>query len=231
VTSEYLDALQAALSFDQSLARRVRKEFEDHLQEAIASDPSEDRSEAELRAIAKCGDPRAIAAELATTSLAKQAKRLAAVIVLVLLGVLLSMKGHIAWYAAMQWAIIDEIRPVATAVGTLARYAFWTATFVGAAAWTLGSRYRRPPDYFHMKYTRHLRRFCLIASMTAAALSVSVLSDAALATLRLVSTSPSIAFTIPILSVALELVGAGALIVLIRALVRRAMFTTELQKS
>jgi hypothetical protein len=230
VTSEYLDSLQAALSFDRSLARRVRKEFEDHLREAVAADRSEDRCEAERNAVASCGDPRAIAGELAATSLAKQTKRLAVVIVLVLLGVLLSMKGHIAWYVAMQWAINDEMRPLATAIGTLDRYAFWIATFVGAAAWAFGTRYRRPSDYFYVKYTRYFRRFCLVACTTAAALSVSVLSDAALATIRLASTNPSIAFVIPILSIALELVGAGTLIVLIRSLARRAASTAELQK-
>jgi len=34
VTGEFLDSLAAALSFDRALARRVRKEFEDHLQQA-----------------------------------------------------------------------------------------------------------------------------------------------------------------------------------------------------
>jgi ABC-type multidrug transport system fused ATPase/permease subunit len=168
---------------------------------------------------------------LAAISLAKQTKRLAAGLVVVLLGVLLTMKGHMAWYAAVQWIISDDLKPLAATIGAIARYAFWIATFVGAAGWAYGSRYRMPSAYVYERYSRHLHRFCGVAGLTAAALLVSVLSDGALATIRLVSTQPSIAFLIPILSTALELLGAGALIVLIRALVRRAVFTAELQKT
>jgi hypothetical protein len=231
VTSDYLDALQAALSFDRSLAQRVRKEFEDHLEEAIGADPCEDRGEAERRAIANCGDPLKIAAELAVISLARQTKRLAALVVVVLLVVLLAMKGHIEWYAVMQWVITDDLKPLAGAIGVAARYAFWIATFVGAAAWAYGSRYRLPSDYIYGKYSRYFHRFCLMSGIAAAALLVSVLSDGALATIRLVSTSPSVAFFIPILSISLELVGAGILIALILVLARRAVSAADLQKT
>jgi hypothetical protein len=47
----------------------------------------------------------------------------------------------------------------------------------------------------------------------------------------MVSMTPSVAFFIPILSIAFELVGAGALIVLIGTLARRAAFTADLQKT
>jgi hypothetical protein len=231
VISEYLDALQAALDFDRSLARRVCSEFEDHLREALAADPSDNRWEAERRAIAKCGEPRAIAAELSVISLAKRTKRLAIAVVLVLLGVLLAMKGHIAWYAAMQWLINDDMKPLATTIGAIARNAFWIATFVGAAGWVYGSMHRLPSDYFYGKYSRHLYRFCLISGAASAALLVSVISDGALAIIRMVSITPSVAFFIPILSIVFELAGAGALIMLIRTLARRAMFTANLQKT
>ena len=180
VISEYLDALQAALHFDRSLARRVCSEFEDHLREALAADPSDNRWEAERRAIAKCGEPRAIAAELSVISLAKRTKKLAMAVVLVLLGVLLAMKGHVAWYAAMQWLIKDDMKPLATTIGAIARNAFWIATFVGAAGWVYGSMHRLPSDYFYGKYSRHLYRFCLIFGAASAALLVSVISDGAL---------------------------------------------------
>jgi uncharacterized membrane protein len=231
VSSDYLDLLQAALSFDQPLARRVRSEFEDHLREAVAADAAEDRQEAERRAIASCGDPREIAAEFAAISLARRTKRLAMGVVLVLLGVLLSMKGHIAWYAAMEWGIDDELKSLAATIGAVARHAFWIATFVGAAAWAYGSRYRLPTDYIRGKRPSYLYRFCLIAGLATAALTVSVLSDAALATIRLISTNPSIAFFIPISSIGLELAGVAALIVLIRKLVQRAILAAELAKT
>ena len=226
--SEYLDTLQAALRFDCSLARRVRKEFEDHLREAVAADPSEDRRQAEQRAIANCGDPRAIATELAIISLARRTKRLAIIIVLVLAGVLLLMRGLIAWYAAIQWTISDDMKPLAAPIGVVIRYTFSTATFIGAAAWAYGSRHRLPSDYTYAHYSRHLYRFCGLSSIATAALLVCVLGGGALTIIRLTSTNPSIAFFIPVLSVALELLAAGTLIILIRALTRQAEFTAGL---
>jgi hypothetical protein len=231
VISEYLDTLQAALRFDSSLARRVRKEFEDHLREAVAADPGEDRRQAEQRAIANCGDPRAIATELAVISLARRAKRLAVIVVLVLAGVLLLMRGLIAWYAAIQWTISDDMKPLAATIGIVIRYTFGTATFIGAAAWAYGSRHRLPSDYAYAQYSRHLNRFCGLSSIATAALLVCVLGGGALTIIRLTSTNPSIAFFIPVLAVALELLAAGALVILIRALIRQAEFTAGLQKA
>jgi hypothetical protein len=231
VISEYLDTLQAALRFDSSLARRVRKEFEDHLREAVAADPCEDRRQAEQRAIANCGDPRAIATELAIISLARRTKRLAVIIVLVLAGVLLLMRGLIAWYAAIQWPISEDMKPLAATIGIVIRYTFGTATLIGAAAWAYGSRHRLPSDYAHAEYSRHLNRFRMLSSIATAALLVCVLGGGALTMIRLTSTLPSIAFFIPVLSVALELLAAGTLVILIRGLIRQAEFTAGLQRA
>ena len=230
MTGEFLDSLAAALSFDRALARRVRKEFEDHLQQAVAGDRSEDRQAAERRAVARLGDPRTIAAELAVTALAQRAKRLAGGLVLALLGVLLSMKGHGAWYAAMQWRIPDDMQPVAATIGTVARYTFLTAIFVGAASWAYGCRRRRPADYVHRKYCRTFYRFCWLSAAATAALVVCILSDAVLAAIRLGAISPSVEFLVPIGSIAFEAVCTGALIVLIRTLARRALSTARLQQ-
>jgi uncharacterized membrane protein len=230
VISAYLDTLQVALRFDRSLARRVRQEFEDHLREAVAADPSEDRGQAEQRAIADCGDPRVIATEFGVISLARRTKRLAAATVLVLVGMFLLMRGLMAWYAAIQWAISDDMKPFAITIGIVTRYTFWTATLIGAAAWAYGSRYRSPPDYAYTKYSRHLNRFRMLSSIATAALLVCVLSGAALTMIRLTSTNPSIAFFIPVLSVALELLAAGTLVILIRGLTRQAELTAGLQK-
>ena len=229
--SEYLDTLQAALRFDRSLAQRVRKEFEDHLRQAVAADPSEDRRRAEERVIANCGDPRAIATELAIISLARQTKRTAVAIVLVLAGLLLLMRGFIAWYAAIQWVISDDLKPLAATIGMFTRYAFWTATLIGVAAWAYGSRHRSPSDYAYTIYSRHLHRFCMLSSIATAALLVCVVGGGALAAIRLASTSPSIAFFIPVLSVALQVLAAGTLVILIRTLTRQAAFTAGLPKA
>jgi hypothetical protein len=231
VISEYLDTLEAALHFDSSLARRARKEFEDHLRQTVADDPSEDRGQAEQRAIANCGDPRVIATAFAVISLVRQTKRLGVAIVLVLAGMFLLMRGLVAWYAAIEWAISDDMKPLSATIGMATRYTFWTATLIGIVAWAYGSMHRSPQDYAYPKYCRHLHRFCTLSSIATAALLVCVLGAGALATIRLASTCPSIAFFIPVLSVALEVLAAGTLVMLIRALTRQAEFTAGLQKA
>ena len=95
--------------------------LKNHIQEATAADPSGDRRDAELQAIARCGDPYAIAGEFAAIALARRAKRLAFGLVLALLGVLLAMKGHGAWYAAMEWGVPLHMQPAAMIIGAIAR--------------------------------------------------------------------------------------------------------------
>ena len=229
MTTEFLDSLAGALSFDRSLARRVRREFENHIQEATAADPSSDRRDAERRAIAGCGDPYAIAAEFAVIALARRAKRLAFWLVLALLGVLLAMKGHGAWYAAMQWEIPPHMRAVATIIGVIARYAFLTAIFIGAVSWAYGNRRRPPSIYVLQGYSRHLYRFCFLAGLATTALVVCIVSDLVLATIRLGSLSPSLAFSVPVASIAFEIACVAALVIFIHALVRLTLATEHLQ--
>lgn len=231
MTAEYLDSLTEALSFDRSLARRVRSEFEDHLEEAMACDPCADRIEAEQRAIARCGDPRAIAAELAVTSLARRTRRVAVGIVVILVSILLVMKGHTAWYAAMQWGIPDRVQPVAMTLGKVAHFAFGAAMFLGITSWLYGSWHRSPSAYSPRAYFKYLHRFCLLSGVATAALAVCIFIDAALATVRLKPISPSAAFFVPVGSIAFEIFCVIALIMLIRSLVRRSVFASHLQQA
>ena len=84
VISSYLERPARELEFDPSLSRRVRREVEDPLREAVAADPTPDRVEAERRAVARFGDPREIAAQFAVVSLARQARRIGVGAVLVI---------------------------------------------------------------------------------------------------------------------------------------------------
>jgi hypothetical protein len=225
---EYLDAVTAALGRDRRLAQRIRHELEDHLQEALTADPSPDRAEAARRAIARCGDANVIAAQLAVVALGRRSQHLAFAVALVLLGVLLSMKGHLAWYAAMHWKIADEMTSAAAMLGWATRGAFWAATFTGAIAWVCGG-YRLSRDTLDAGYSRQLRWFCVVSGATTAALAASVFGDAALATMRLISTRPSAAFLLPIASIIFEMVCAGTLISLVIVIVRRAVHAGQLQ--
>jgi hypothetical protein len=225
---EYLDTVAAALGRDRHLAQRVRHELRDHLQEALTADPSPDREAAARRAIARCGDANLIAAQLAVVALGRRSQHLALAVVAALLGVLLSMKGHLAWYGAMHWTIADEMTTAAAMLGWITRTAFWAAIFAGAIAWVYGG-YRVSRDALDGGYSRRLGWFCVVSGATTAALGVSICGDAALATMRLLSTRPSVAFLVPIASILFEMVCAGTLVCLVVVLVRRAVEVGRLQ--
>ena len=127
------------LGFDRSLARRVRQEVEDHLRESAANDPTGDPLEAERRAIARFGDPQLIVTQLAAVSLARQAKRAGAAVIVVIAGALLAMKARTAWYAVMQAALSRGNEGLGSAVASLDRTAFWLAVILGIVGWA----YRR----------------------------------------------------------------------------------------
>jgi hypothetical protein len=128
---DYLERLARELSFDRSLSRCVRQEVEDHLWEAVAADSTGDALAAQQRAIANFGDVRAIAAQFAVISLARHSRRAGVAAVLVIAGVFIAMKARIAWYAAAQWAISDDMRAVSGLVVQIDRYAFWLSLIVG----------------------------------------------------------------------------------------------------
>jgi hypothetical protein len=226
----YLDRLTGALSFDRSLARRVRREIEDHLQEAVAADPAEDRREAERRAVIACGDPCAMAAEFAVVALVKRTRRLGVGIPLVIAGVFIAMKARTEWYAALQWVLRDDVRPVAAVVGPIDAYAFWASLIIGI----VGSVYAgssRVPSHFHAGYCQQLRRFRQLCAVATGALVLSVMSDTVLTTIRLLATDASAAFFVPVLSIALEIATTGVLIALIRDLAQRTASIAALQKT
>ena len=176
--SDYLDRLGGALSFDRALAHRVRVEIEDHLREGTAADPSPDRRGAEKRAIAACGDPRALAAEFAVIALAKRTRRLGVGVFLGIVGVLIAMKARVAWYALMQCAMSDDVRSVAAFVGSIDAGAFWASLVLGiaGAAYLGGGRAPTP--------LARTRRFRLLCAAATAALTVSVISDGVLTSIR-----------------------------------------------
>jgi hypothetical protein len=60
LVTEYLDKLSCELRFDPQLSRRVRREVEGHLLDAIGDDAGGDPGEAARRAIARFGDPQEI---------------------------------------------------------------------------------------------------------------------------------------------------------------------------
>jgi hypothetical protein len=228
VIPDYLDALARALSFDPSLSRRVRREVEDHLLDAIAADPARDRREAERRAVARFGEPHAIAAEFARVSVARQARSLAAAIVVMIFVVFIAMKARVAWYAATQWTMAADMRPAGEIVLLIDRYAFWTSVILGIAgfAYMVGHRILSP---FHRARDRHLRHASLLCAIATAALLVSVISDGLLTAFWLRETLLRAESLVPIFSMALEVACVGVLVWQIRAIARRAACTRALE--
>jgi len=228
VIPDYLDALARALSFDPALSRRVRQEVEGHLLDAVAADPARDRREAERRAVARFGEPHAIAAELARVSVARQARSLAAAIVVMVFVVFIAMKARVAWYAATQWTMAEDMRPASKIVLLIDRYAFWTAVILAIAefAYMVG---RRVAPALHRAHARHLRHVSLLCAIAAAALAVSVVSDGLLTAFQLRGALSWAESLIPISSMALEVACIGVLGWQIHAITRRAACARALE--
>jgi hypothetical protein len=90
---------------------------------------------------------------------------------------------------------------------------------------------RQIPAAFDPAYLRQLRRFFPLCGAAAAALVVSVISDAVLTGLQLTGTGPAAEFLVPILSIAIELVCVSILIFRIRGVALRAACTAALTQT
>jgi hypothetical protein len=230
VISEYLDLLGAALSFDRSLSRSVRREVEDHLCEAVAANPACNRLEAERRAISHFGDPHLLAAQFAIVSLAKHTRRAGAAVILVVAGVFIAMKARVAWYAAMQWSAGDDVRAAGAIVLSIDRYAFWLSVILGITGFVYITSSRIPPTFYPV-YHNQLRRFSCLCTVATAALVVSVISDGLLTALQLYGMQFCAQSLIPIFSVVVEILWASMLIFQIRSITRRRTCTVALLKT
>src|SRR5690242_18153039 len=166
------------------------------------------------RAVANFGDPEAIAARFVVVSVAKQARRTGIGAVSVIAAVFVAMKARLTWYAVM-----ESPRGQAGALGQIVvsidRYAFWLAILAAIAGWMYIDS-RRIPGAFTPEYRMQLRRFTLLCMATTGALIASVVSDGVLTALRLVATGWSLDALIPLLSMAIEVVCAGGLVVFLR---------------
>jgi hypothetical protein len=220
VISEYVERLVRELAFDPSLSRRVRREVEDHLWEAVAANPTTDRLEAERLAVTNFGDPRAIAAQFAVVSLAKRARGVGIAAILVIATVFIAMKARLTWYAVMEWPTAATMGTLGGIVGSIDHYAFELSVLVGIAGWMYIAS-RRIPATLTREYRRQLRRFFLLSSAATATLIASVISDGVLTSLRLVGTPWSLESLIPVVLMAIEIACAGVLVLYIRGMAHR----------
>jgi hypothetical protein len=228
--SDYLDQLADALRFDRSLSRCIVQEVEDHLQEAAAADAAADKREAERRAIARFGDPHALAAQFASVSLARQARRTGAALILVIAAVFVTMKSRVAWYAVAQWTTSDDMKAISGMAGLVDRYSFRFSVVIGIAgfAYITGRRISPILDAGYRKQLRLSFILCLVATIS---LTVSVISDGVLTALQLRGTEFHAGALVPVLSMAVEVIGVGVLAAEIRCMTRRAASMATLLKT
>jgi len=220
--SDYLDTLTRELSFDPALARRMRKEAEDHLHEAVASDPMGTTIEAERRAISRFGTERDIAAQCAIPSLVKQARNVGAAVTLIAMSVLVAMKSRIAWYDATQQIVsgdpyLDNIRAI---ISSIDRWSFWSALLIAICAWAYIS-IARVPDATSITWRNRLQQSLLMCAAAAAAVVITVTSDTILTALRMFPAGLSGSIFFPFLTIGLEAALAVILVVRIRVTMRR----------
>jgi hypothetical protein len=220
--AEYLDALTRELSFDRSLAHRVHQEVEDHLWEATRAN-GDTSIEAQARAVLNFGEARVIAGQYAALSLLRQARWSGAIIVLASGALYIAMKGRVAWYGLMQWALSDTLRPVGKVVLAIDRAAYILAFLLGVVGWAYISS-RRVSPRFDMACRSQLKWSMRLAMAAACPMVVSVSADTAVTALRLLEEQPPISvFLIPLLSVAIELAFAAVLVTAIGKTLRNTL--------
>jgi hypothetical protein len=224
----YLDQLTRELSFDPSLARRMRAEAEDHLQEAVASDPMGGTTEAERRAIARFGAARDIATQCAVPSLVKQVKNAGAAATLIAVGVLIAMKIRIATYAATSQVVSDDpaLDRLRTVISTIDRYAFWCGLLIAICGWAYISIVCAS-DEARLVWPKRLRLSLLTYAAAAVAVVITVASDTILTALRLLPAG-QVAILFPCLTIGLEAALAIALVLRLRVTMRRLASSARL---
>jgi hypothetical protein len=221
--AEYLDALTHALRFDGELARRVRREVDEHLRDAVADESVGDDAEAARRVIARFGPPREIARGYVPSSLLRQVRQVGAILVVAIAAILVLMKGRVVLYEALQWQLQADWLGIAAAGKTIDIHAFRAALIAGVLGW-LYIASRRVPSSPPANYRSQVNR-CLFLPLAASIMLLgAVCLDILLTVLRLHDAQPSPVLLIPLGSIAVEM----ALIATIAVLICRTIYRTAL---
>jgi hypothetical protein len=213
----YLQQLTDALDFDPVLSARLLPEIRTHLEEALAAEHGDDRQEAERRVVARFGNPRSLAAQFASISLAQHTRRASLAILVAAVVLMASMKARVAWHAFIQTTLTAPPPPIAHIVIVVDRYAFWLAAATGVAALLYIARHPTPV-HAHGRYRKHLRRAASLFVCATALLGVSVGSDLILAALQFRS---DVGAVVLIASMAVEIGCVAVLAVMVASAARR----------
>ena len=153
----------------------------------------------------------------------KRARRSGAIIVLASGALYIAMKGRVAWYGLMQWALSDTLQPVGKVVLAVDRAAYILAFVLGAIGWAYISSRRISPR-FHASCRAQLKRGLLLAMAAACPMVVSVIVDAVVTALRLLEErAPVSVFMVPLLSIGIEVAFAAVLVTTIGKTLRNTV--------
>jgi hypothetical protein len=212
--ASYLYAIRDELGFDAALSRRVLTEVEDHLWSA-AEGHGVPSHESEERAIANFGDAAELARQYLAVSLLGQVRRTGAVMLAALTGIFVAMKARVAWYELVHWPPGEAWSALRAAGLALDRYGFLIAialALVGVAY--IGTR--RVPRRFDPSYGNELSRCVRLCCGVTGALVFSVVTETALTGIRLWETQWSATASVPIASLAVEVVAVIILVLQVR---------------
>jgi hypothetical protein len=213
--AEYLDALARELAFDPALSRRVRHEVHDHLCEAVDGEAGDAAAGVEQRAIARFGDPRAIAAQYKAVAIYTRTRQVGVIVILAVVGIFLAMEGRVVWYAFVQWPVSGEFQALGAALVPVDRYAFLAAAALAIGGWLYGLSLSIPAD--HRLVSRERLRRCQYPAVAATlAVAVAVALELLLTGLRLREAGFSSAALLPTVSIVLELGLVGGVAVYLR---------------
>ena len=219
--AEYLDRLASELRFDPRLSRRVRREIEDHLLDAVADSTGTNPEDAARQAVARFGDPRLIARQYAPASLLQQTRRVGGIMILAIAAILVLMKGRVALYNLLQWPLnSDWLGGLGAIAPMVDRHMFQMSLVLGILGWVYIAS-RRAPSTINSEYQHQLER-CLLSSATASGLLIgAVVLDTILGGMRIFYAGMSLAAVIPLLSIVIEIGLVGAIAIELRKMVRR----------
>jgi hypothetical protein len=224
--ADYLAAVSRELDFDPALARRVRDEVEDHLWQAV-----EDRGgpsiENQLRAIENFGEARELARGYVAASLLSQVRYIGAGALITAASVSLAMKVRVAWYVWMHWELGADFASVTAVALLIDRY----ATKLAIAAALIACAYiatRRVPARIDRSYRKQLIRSLVLCGASAGALSLCVATEVILTGVQLSARQWGVTATVPLLSLAVEIVAMIGFVSAIYISIRRGALAAAL---
>ena len=142
--ADYGAVIAHELRFDAKLARRVRAEAEDHLQEWLAESGDAASGDVQREAIRAFGDPRELARAFVPSALQSLARRAAVLMALAVIGIFAAMVARVAWYGWMQWPPGDGLRAANAIALPAVRLAFAMASILALTALIYAMTRRAP---------------------------------------------------------------------------------------